>query len=188
VDQRIVEARNRAVPRRAGGHQAHAGWKLFRRADIHACDLAVFDGSSSAFRHGVLRFDLFQVFADHVVHADADCIGFFTRFGHEDDIAIQLHAQTFQREKDDQICGHDWFVVLTAASPHVAVFHDGAEGIDGPLVALHGNHVGVGEDQQRFLRAISLEVRDQIGTVRVHGEGLGGNAFGFEDFLEVVNH
>jgi hypothetical protein len=43
----------------------------------------------------------------------------------------------FEQQHHHQVRGEDVFVIHGAATPDVAVLHDGAEGIDGPLFALH---------------------------------------------------
>jgi hypothetical protein len=45
----------------------------------------------------------------------------------------------------------------------------------------------VGEQQERTLAAVALKARDQISAGRVQREGAGGDAFGFEDFVQIVD-
>ena len=51
---------------------------------------AAVDGRAAAFGHREFGVDLGEVLADHEVDADAGHVGFFTRFGEEDHVAIEL--------------------------------------------------------------------------------------------------
>ena len=74
-------------------------------------------------------------------------------------------------------------VVTRAAGVDHTVFVDGAEGIDGPPVALHAHHVGVAEDQYRLLLSGALDARDEVGARGVEGKEAAADAFALEDGL-----
>ena len=169
MNQRVVHPRRGAVTGSASGHQSHARGQLFGRTDVDPSDMCALDGRAAAFGHGEFGVNLGEVLAHHEVDADASRIGFFARFGEEDHVAIQLDAQALQHQHRDEIGGQHRLVVLAAASPDVAVLHDRAERIHGPLLALHADHVGMGQNQQGPLGPVALQARDQVGTSRDPG-------------------
>ena len=119
---------------------------------------------AAAFGDGELGVDLVEVLAHHEVDADAGRVGLLARFGEEDHVAIERHAAPLEQQHRHQVRGQHRLVVLGAASPDVAVLHHRAERIDRPLLALHADDVGVREDQQRPLRSVALQPRDQVGA------------------------
>jgi hypothetical protein len=175
------------VASRSGRHQPRPRGQLFSRTDVHARDLRTVGRRAAALGHRELRVDLVEVLADHVVDADALGIGLFTRLREKNDVSIQLQPRPFQQQHGHEIRRQHRLVVLGAAAPDVAVLDHRAKRIDRPLLALHADHVGVSQDQQRPLRPVSLEPRDQVGAIGVHREGLRRDAFGFKHLLQVVD-
>ena len=138
---------------------------------------------AAAFRHGEFGVDLSEVLADHEVDADAGHVGLFTRFGEEDHVAIELHAEALQHQHGHQVRGQHRLVILAAPSPDVAVLHDRAERVDGPLLALHADDIGVGENQQGPPRPVALEPRDEVGAGGIECECLVGMPSASSTFL-----
>ena len=74
-----------------------------------------------------------------------------------------------------------------AASPDVAVFQHGTERVHRPLLALHAHDVGVRHEQDRTLRAVAPDARDQVRALRLERERLDRNAFRLEHLFQVVD-
>ena len=118
----------------------------------------------------------------HVV--DAEGAGaLLAGFGEEDEVAVQLDIHALEEDEDHEARDHVRLVIARAAGVDDAVLVDGAEGVDGPLVALHAHHVGVAHDQQGLLLAGALDARHQIGSRGVQREQFAGDAVALQDGL-----
>ena len=122
----------------------------------------------------------------HEFNAGTGC-PFLARLRQKDDVAIQLCPAAFEKQHDHEIGGQLVLVVDGAASPNVAVFEDGAEGIYRPFVALDSDHVGVGHQEHRAFSPVSFETGYEICARRVEREYLRRNTLVVEDLLQVFD-
>ena len=123
MDQRVVQARRRAVTGRAGGDQPRARGQLLRRADVHLRHAAAVErapppsviANSASISSKCSR--TMKLMPTPVV------VGFLARFGQEDHVAIERDAAALQQQHRHQVRGEHRLVVLAAAPPDVAVLH-----------------------------------------------------------------
>ena len=179
MNQRIIQPRNRSVARRSRGDQPDARAELFRVPMFTTVHAPFFDRRASAFRDRELRVDLIAVLVHHEIDTHAGGVRLFAGFRQKDHVAVQAAAVRFSSSITIRLA-----VSLAcrpgAASPDVAVLYDRAERVDRPLFALHSDHVGVRQHQQRPLRSVALDARDQVGARRILRESLGGNSVTFQ--------
>ena len=121
-----------------------------------------------------LRVDLVEMPLDQETDTHAGRVGLLAGFGEKDQIALEGHAGALHEQERHQVGGKVVLVVGRAPAPHIAITQNGSERIHRPLVTLHANDVGVRQEQQRPLRAVALQPRDQIWPVGIEGEVLDG--------------
>ena len=167
-------------------HQLDAARNFLRRLDGREPRLAANPGDAAALREAVLGLDLREVLADHELDAEAG-IPLFTRFGQEDDIAIERHVLALQQHHRHQRGREVVLVVHRAAGVDVAAFARRAERRVLPLRRVDRDDVGVGHDEQRPLPAVALQPRDDVRPLRIEREDLRRDAFLVEHLLEVVD-
>ena len=124
---------------------------------------------------------------DQKTDTHAGRVGLLAGFGEKDQVAIEGHTGAFHQQEHHQVGGQVVLVVSGAAAPDIAITQNRSEGIHRPLVALHTNDIGVRQEQQRPLRAVAFQPRDQIRPARLEGQDFGWNAFGRQDLLEVLD-
>jgi hypothetical protein len=130
------------VARLAAGDEPHGTRDLFGGADSYAANFAIARHRGSAFGQSVLGFDLAPVLVHQVVDTDARG-GFFTSFGEEDHVTIELHVQALPQDHEHQGGGGVVLVVHRAARVDEAVLAGGSEGIESPFLLLDADYVGV---------------------------------------------
>ena len=187
VRERVIEPRNRPVPRNSIGHQPDPRRDFFRRSDVHDADAIAFPGCAPALGDGELGVDRIEMLAGHEIDADPLIIRFLARFRQENHVPVERHIAALQQQHHHQIRGEVRLVVARAASPDVTVLHHRAKRIHRPLLALDGDHVGVRQDQHRPLAAVALQPCDQVRAVRVERKCLRRDAFVFEHFFQVFH-
>ena len=96
--------------------------------------------------------------------------------------------ERFSCDEHGEICGEHAFVVNRAAAVEVAVLHDAAERIDGPLRFVHADDVEVGHQQQgaaRVRHGARREPRHQETAAGRALENFGVDAFLVEDARQI---
>ena len=83
--------------------------------------------------------------------------------------------------------GHLPLVVECSASVNVAAVARRAEGRETPFGQVHFYRVGMAQQQNRTLRPIALEARDEIRTRRILGGDDDRNSFGLQDLLDIFD-
>ena len=172
MDNRIIDARHRAMTGTARGDQSRSARHLFRCPDLDHGHASVFKLRRSAFRDCELGVDLIEMLVDHEIDAHACGIGFLSRFREKDQIAVQHRARALHQNEAHQHRDEFVFIVDCSAAPDVPVLHHGAERIDRPLLFLYGDDVRMRKDQQRPFAAVSLEACDQIRPIGIFRESL----------------
>ncbi len=168
----------------AGGGEADGAGEFFASCDADVGDLAVGNFGGTAFVEGELAGDLGPVAVDDGLHAGGGA-GLFAGFGEEDDVAGEMLVAAVELEHGFDVGGEGAFIVGgTAAVEDFAVEFSG-ERIDGPVGAVDGNDVLVGEEEDGLLRAGALETGDDAGAPGDRFEDVVGYGFALEDGCDV---
>ena len=121
---------------------------------------------------------------DHIVDAEP-CRPLLARLGQEDHIPVEFDFGALQQQHQHQRGSDIVLIVEGPAAIHVPILDDGGERIDGPVIALHADYVGVAHDQNRPLAAVATMPRKQVRARRVEREELGLDAFLLEYSLKI---
>ena len=135
----------------AGGNHVNIDGNFFTRLHGHVLHFAVFLRVVATFVDDVTCGDLVPVFFDGHFHS-VYAAGFLVAFGEVDHVAIEAGAGTFQRNEHGEIRDRHRFVVDGAAAIQIAVFHDGAEGIDGPFCFVDADDIEMAHQQESARR------------------------------------
>ena len=177
---------HRAMAGRTGHDELHRARLLLGRADVGLLHLAARPHHPAAFGQAELGVDRVEVAVDHELRAHVGG-AFFTGLGQQDHVAVERRVRALQLQDQHQAGDQVVLVIDCAAAVHVAAVDGGAEGREGPLLGVDGDHVGVAEHQDRLLLAVPFHAHDQVRPRGVFREHLIRNAFGVEHLLQVLH-
>ena len=91
----------------------------------------------------------------------------FIRLGEKDHVAGEWNLPLGEHHRGAREDGHSTFEVHRASAEDMIAGDDSGERIDGPLVSLDADDVGVRGDEHGALGAVALEARDEVHFARV---------------------
>src|SRR5206468_7663055 len=177
--------RNRSVSGDPVRDELDAARNLLARLHLGVAHLSLLTIDAAAFGETVLRLELGEVLRDHIADADTR-VALFARFGQIDHVAVERHAPALQHQHRHQRRRGVVLVVDRTAAVHPAAVARRAEGRELPLRGVDAYGIRVAHDQQRTLRAVSVQTSEHVRPVWFEREQLRGDAVVVEDFLYVL--
>ena len=159
---------------RSVSHEPYPHRKFLSRRDRDVTHVAVARNRAATFGQTILSRDLIPMILDHVV--DTEPRGpLLASLGEKDHVPVEFDLGAVQQQHQHQGGCHIVFVIECSTTVHVAVFHNGAERIDGPVLRLHADHIRVTHDQYRLLAPVTGNTCDKIGARRIEREKIRRN-------------
>ena len=121
---------------------------------------------------------------DHIVDAESRR-SFFARLREKDHIPVELDSGSAQHQHQHQRRRDIVLIVEGPATVHVTILGHRGEGIDGPVVGLHTDDIGVAHKQNRLFTAVATKPSNQIRARRVEREQFGLDALLLEYSLKI---
>jgi hypothetical protein len=147
--------------------------------------LPLFADGVAALGNAVLGVDGAVVLGHHVADAEVR-LPFLAGFGQQNHVAVEWHVEPLEQQERHHRRGQVVLVVDGAAAVHEAAVARGAEGRERPLRGIDGDRVEMPEDEERPLRAVALEARHHVGTLRIERVNLRRDTFAVEERLQPV--
>ena len=173
------------MPRDAARRQLDGAGNLLERLDRCELDLTARPRHAPAFGEAVLGVDLREMLAGHELDADARRT-LLAGLGEKDDVAIERHVLPLEHEHHHEAGDEIVLVVHRPTAVDIPAVARGAEGRMGPLLRIDVDDIGVPHDEERTLLATALEAGDHVGTARLEGQDLGGDAVRLEHLLQIL--